>query len=276
MAMPKLRDALHAPRPLALAVVAGGPPAAAVALPKGRPRAYAVFLAQMWAYFRAFELTYANPEELRRRLRVDYPIRLDRAMCGGTPPGVRLQRLRRRPRVRRLLDTALGVVYFAWALERHAVLLFVIARHPARFARSATLVAASFDLGWAIYSSVPTAPPWWAAKHGRIEGLHRVTVDVSRQLPLVPEENEEDDDQGNPWASMPSTHTSSAVMVALVALEADRRVGTAATAYAGCLGLALVYLGEHYLADVFAGALMSLAIYAASARCRRAWRPYSR
>jgi membrane-associated phospholipid phosphatase len=112
-----------------------------------------------------------------------------------------------------------------------------------------------------LYSAFPTAPPWWAAKHGKIDGMHRVTVDVSRKLPLLPEENEKDDDQGNPWASMPSTHTSSAVMVALVALEADRRVGALAAAYAVCLGLALVYLGEHYVADVAAGAALSAAIY---------------
>jgi membrane-associated phospholipid phosphatase len=261
LAMPKLREAVRVPRALALAVVAGGPPAAAVALPKGRVRDYGTFLAQMWAYFRAFELTYAYPDKLRRRLRVDYPIRADRALGLGTPPGPRLQRLRRRPRLRPVLDRGLGTVYFVWALERHVVLLYVLAKHRERFARAATLVAASFDVGWAIYSAVPTAPPWWAAKHGHLEGLHRVTVDASRALPLVPEENEDDSEQGNPWASMPSTHTSSAVMVALVALEADRRVGAAAVAYAACLGVALVYLGEHYAVDVAAGMALSLAIY---------------
>jgi membrane-associated phospholipid phosphatase len=253
---------LGLPRWAALGVLASGPVAARVALPAGRLRQYAVFLAQMWGYLRAFELTYAHPETLRRRLRVDYPIALDRIVGAGTLPGVRLQALRADERLARVLDRAMGVVYFSWALERHAVLLHLITRHPERFPRAAALVAASFDVGWAIYSVFPTAPPWWAAKHGRIQGLHRVTVDASRAMPLVPRQSEEDSDQANPWASMPSTHTASAAMIALVAWEADARVGTAAIAYVCALGVALVYLGEHYAVDVLAGVALTAAIRA--------------
>lgn len=266
LGMPKLRRVLGIPRPLALLVLASGPLAVVRALPPGRTRAYGAFLAHMWAYLRAFEITYAEPERLRRRLQIEYPIRLDRALGRGTPPGVRLQRLRRNPRRRRVLDRGLGLVYFAWAPERHAVLLYVLLRHRERFARAAALVAASFDLGWLIYSAVPTAPPWWAAKHGHLPGLGRVTVDASREIPLVPEQNEDDSDQGNPWASMPSTHTASAVMLALVALDADARVGAAAAGYAGLLALSLVYLGEHYAVDVVAGAALAAGVKRAAAR----------
>jgi membrane-associated phospholipid phosphatase len=261
-ATPKLRKRLGIPRWAALGIVATGPAAVLLGLPRGRVRQYAVFLAQMWGYLRAFELAYADPASLRRRLRVEYPIAVDRALGLGQLPGVRLQRLRRDGRRRRVLDRVLGGVYFAWAAERHAVLLYLLARHPERFPRAAARVAAAFDLGWVIYSALPTAPPWWAAKHGRLAGLHRVTVDVSRDLPLVPEQSEDDDEQGNPWASMPSTHTASAVMLALVAWEADRRVGAAAAGYAAALAIALVYLGEHYVADVLAGAGLAAAINA--------------
>jgi membrane-associated phospholipid phosphatase len=266
LALPKLRSRLRIPRPAALVLLATGPAAVQLVLSRGRARNYATFLAQMWAYLRAFELTYDDPQALRQRLRIDYPIRVDRAIGCGVPPGIRLQAMRSRSRRRRSLDRLFGTVYFAWAIERHLVMLYLLIRHPSQFPRAAARVAAAFDAGWVIYTAVPTAPPWWAAKHGRLPGLHRVTVDASHELPFAPEQNEIDTDQGNPWASMPSTHTASAVMVALVACDANQKVGVAAAGYAAALGIALVYLGEHYAADVLAGAALACVLKACTDR----------
>ena len=263
LAMPKLRPRADVPRPLALSLLACGPPAAAVGLPRGRVRAYAVFLAQMWAYLRAFELTYARPERLRGRLRVDYPIALDRRLGGGTPPGVRLQGWRRRSSMSGAADLLLGSAYLAWAAERHAALLWLLLRRRQDFARAAALVGTSFDVGWLLYSAFPTAPPWWAAKHGRLPGLRRVLVDVSERLPLVPHQTERDEDQGNPFASMPSTHTASAAAVALALADVDQRAAAPALAYSLALAFALVYLGEHYVVDVLGGAALAIAVRAA-------------
>jgi membrane-associated phospholipid phosphatase len=263
LAMPKLRTRLGLPRPVALGVVALGPAAAAVALPRTRARSYAVFLAQMWAYLRAFELPYAEPERVRSRLVVDAPIVVDRALGAGRTPTERLQRWREHSPRRRLADRLLGSVYFAWAAQRHLVMLWIVRRHPGRFARAATLVGASFDVAWLIFSLVPVAPPWWAGKSGRLPAVRRVTVDASLDLPIVPEQNEVDDEQGNPWASTPSQHAASAAMLAIVTSELDARAGAAAWGYAAALGLALVYLGEHYLVDVISGVALAIAIHRA-------------
>jgi hypothetical protein len=40
----------------------------------------------------------------------------------------------------------------------------------------------------------------------------------------------------------------------------DPRAGVAGWAYAGALGFALVYLGEHYVVDLLAGAVLVIAI----------------
>jgi membrane-associated phospholipid phosphatase len=83
--------------------------------------------------------------------------------------------------------------------------------------------------------------------------------DVVRVVPRIGrrmrgEPLDQDDVQGaNPWAAMPSDHFASALMAAIVAADADPRVGAAATAYALALGAALVYLGEHYVADLLGG-----------------------
>jgi membrane-associated phospholipid phosphatase len=257
--LPKLRERLDLPRPIGFAAWLG-PPAAAVALPRGRVRSYATFMAQMWAYLRSFELSYAAPERLAARLRVEYPIVIDRRLGRGRTPTQRLQGWRADAASARLVDRALGAVYFAWAPERQAGLLWILLRHPRRFARAAALVSAAFDVGWVLYTSVPTAPPWWAGKVGALPGVRRATVDASRELPLVPEENERDRDQGNPWASTPSTHTASAGMLAIVLSELDPRAGIAAWSYVAALGLALVYLGEHYLFDVLTGLGLAAAV----------------
>src|SRR5919204_4600426 len=188
LAMPKLRTSLSLPRPVALGAVALAPAAAAVGIPRGRTRSYAVFLAQMWAYLRAFELPYAEPERLRRRLVVDAPIAVDTALGAGRTPTERLQLWRGRLPKRQLADRLMGTIYFAWAAQRHAVMLWTMHRHPGRFPRAAALVGASFDVAWLIFSIMPVAPPWWAAKTGRLAGVRRVTVEASRELPLVPEQ----------------------------------------------------------------------------------------
>jgi membrane-associated phospholipid phosphatase len=266
--MPKLRPRVGLPRPIALGVVAAGPAAAAVGIPRSRWRSYAVFMAQMWAYLRGFELTYANPGRLRRRLVVDAPIAVDRALGAGRTPTQRLQSWRERSPKRELADWLVGGVYFAWAVQRHAVMLWLLRRHRARFARGAALVGASFDVAWVIFSLVPVAPPWWAGKTGTLPEVRRVTVDVSAAFPFVPKQNEIDDDQGNPWASTPSQHAASAAMLAIVASEVDTRVGVAAWGYAAALGVALVYLGEHYLADVLSGYALAVAIHRAEPLAR--------
>jgi hypothetical protein len=59
---------------------------------------------------------------------------------------------------------------------------------------------------------------------------------------------------GNPWAAMPSLHFATSVVGAKSLSEANKREGSVAWAYALTLGFGLVYLGEHYVTDLLAGA----------------------
>jgi hypothetical protein len=58
---------------------------------------------------------------------------------------------------------------------------------------------------------------------------------------------------GNPLAAMPSLHFALSVQAAHVLSETGPVAGAIGWAYAGTLGLALVYLGEHYVVDLAAG-----------------------
>jgi membrane-associated phospholipid phosphatase len=60
---------------------------------------------------------------------------------------------------------------------------------------------------------------------------------------------------------MPSLHFASSLMAARLLSEVGPIAGAVGFTYAGTLGLALVYLGEHYLADLIAGAALAEAVH---------------
>jgi membrane-associated phospholipid phosphatase len=65
---------------------------------------------------------------------------------------------------------------------------------------------------------------------------------------------------GNPLAAMPSLHFATSVMAALLLAETGPAAGAVGWAYAATLGFALVYLGEHYAADLVGGAALTVAV----------------
>ena len=265
IALPLARKRLRLPAPVAAAAAIAAPFGLAIAVPRSKKRDAAVYTLQMWAYIVIHELPYDDPRRLEARVRVEYPITVDRALFGQATTPV-LQRALARGSGPTPLDHALVYVHWAWFVQPHAAAAWILWKHPQGFSRSAVLVCAVFDLGLVGYFVVPTAPPWWAAEQGRIEGMRRIMVEVGQQVwgrlwsPLYGFLG------GNPLAAMPSLHFASSVMAAHVLSAADRRAGAAGWAYAGTLGFALVYLGEHYLVDLAAGAALVEGIRAVAPR----------
>jgi membrane-associated phospholipid phosphatase len=62
---------------------------------------------------------------------------------------------------------------------------------------------------------------------------------------------------GNPLAAMPSLHFATSLMAAHLLREAGPVPGAVGWTYAVGLGFALVYLGEHYVIDLIAGATLT-------------------
>jgi membrane-associated phospholipid phosphatase len=254
-AVPLLRRRLRVPAPLTIASCAAGPLALAVLHPRSHKRDVALFAMQMWAFTMVHELPYDDPERLRARLRVRYPIAVDRAIGMGRLPNARLQQaLRRLPGVG-VLDRALTWVHWLWFLEPYLALLWILLRHPHRFPRAARQMAAVFDLGCVGYFAAPTAPPWWASEQGHTgEEVRRIMVGVGEETWGRAWPKMYGALGGNPWAAMPSLHFATSTMAAISLSEADRAEGAVGWAYALTLGFALVYLGEHYVTDLAAGA----------------------
>jgi membrane-associated phospholipid phosphatase len=255
IALPLVRKRLRVPAPVTLAVAASGPLAVAVLGPRTRRRDVAMFAMQMWAFTVVHEMPYDDPEALRRRLFTDYPIAVDSAIGLGRLPGARLQNFFARRRHAKALDRFLTVTHWLWFFEPYLVLSWILVRHPERFPRAARQMAAVFDAGAAGYALLPTAPPWWSSEEGlTAEPVRRIMVEVGEPLwgrwwgPLYKALG------GNPWAAMPSLHFATSVSGAVSLTEASRREGALGWAYALTLGFGLVYLGEHYVTDLLAGA----------------------
>jgi membrane-associated phospholipid phosphatase len=257
IAVPLLRRRLRIPAPATVAACAGGPLALAVLYPRSKKRDVALYALQMWAFIMVHEIPYDDPERLRARLRARYPIVADRALGGGRLPNVRLQQaLARLPRVG-AIDRFLTWTHWLWFFEPYLALALILARHDERFPRAARQMAAVFDIGCAVYFALPTAPPWWSSEQGLTgEEVRRIMVEVGEGTWGSAWPKMYDALGGNPWAAMPSLHFATSVTAALALAEAGRAEGAIGWGYAGTLGFALVYLGEHYVTDLLAGAAL--------------------
>jgi membrane-associated phospholipid phosphatase len=250
-----------------VAISVAGPPAVAVLWPRTRARDVFLYALQMWGFVMAHEIPYDDPEALRRRLRIHYPIRADRFLGGGELPNARLQRALANPAEPNALDRVLTVAHWAWFFVPHATVAYILLRDDERaeaelrFPRAARQMAATYDLGCAMYYAVPTAPPWWAAENGHLsEPVRRLMIDVGESVWGRAWPRLYDSFNGNPWAAFPSLHFGSSLMGALLLAETGPRAGAVGYAYAAVLGFALVYLGEHYVTDLIAGGAVVAAV----------------
>jgi membrane-associated phospholipid phosphatase len=255
--VPLVRKRLRIPAPVTLAAVAAGPVGLAILMPRTKARDAGLFALQMWAFGVAHELPYDDPERLRRRLRIEYPIAVDTVLGAGELPNVRLQRALGRPGEVTRLDRALAMAHWAWFFEPHLSLVWILVRRNDRFARAARQMSAAYDLGCLVYSLVPTAPPWWASENGHMEvALRRSMIEVGEEVWGSAWPKLYDALGGNPWAAMPSLHFGTSVLAAILLTETSPAAGAVGWGYAATLGVALVYLGEHYAVDLLAGAAL--------------------
>ncbi len=261
VAVPLLRKRLRAPAPVTVAACAAGPLAIAVLFPRTRKRDVALYAMQMWAFIMVHELPYDDPEGLQSRLRSRYPITIDRVIGLGRLPNARLQkgmvRLRRVGTVNRVLTWA----HWLWFFEPYVALAWILWRHPQRFPRAARQMAAVFDFGCIAYFAIPTAPPWWASEQGLTdEPVERIMIGVGEETWRSAWPKMYEALGGNPWAAMPSLHFATSAMAAIQLSEAGPAEGVVGWAYSLTLGFALVYLGEHYVTDLAAGAGLVAAV----------------
>jgi membrane-associated phospholipid phosphatase len=253
-----------------LAVSFASPLAVCALVPRSRKRDVAVCALNMWAYVAAYEMPNDDPEQLAARAHLHYPLAADRILGLGVPPTIRLQRAFSTPGKVNRFERTLVLSHWVWFTVPHGSMAYVLLRRHDQFARSAARMYAVFDIGAVFYWAIPTAPPWFASAKGLLpehaDEIRRMMVEYGPEFwgdlwkPLY------DVLGGNPLAAMPSLHFATSLMAARVLSETGPVAGAIGWTYAGTLGLALVYLGEHYLVDLLAGAALAESVRAAAPR----------
>jgi membrane-associated phospholipid phosphatase len=245
----------------------------AVVLPRGRLRQLGVVTLNMWAYLAAYELPHDDADALEARVRIDYPIAVDRVLGLGEAPTVRLQRSLARPGHVNRFERVLVWCHWVWFAVPHASVGYVLLRRSGRFPAAAAQMYAVFDLGAIFYWVLPTAPPWYAARHGRLRPagpaepapvpdaslfrVRRMMIEYGEQFWGDRWTDLYDVLGGNPLAAMPSLHFATSLMGAHLLSDVGPVAGAVGWGYALTLGVALVYLGEHYAADLLGGAALA-------------------
>jgi len=271
VAAPALRRRAKLPPAAVLGAAAIAPAALCVATRRTTARDIAVCALNMWGYIHAYEMPNDNSERLAARVHVGYPIAIDRVLGLGDQPTLRLQRGLSVPgRVSRY-ERVLVWCHWVWFLVPHGSVAYVLWRRPERFPSAAARMYAVFDLGAVFYWVIPTAPPWWAAEHGRLEDAagtraRRVMLEYGEQFWGDRWNALYDVLGGNPLAAMPSLHFATSVTAAHLMSEVGPVSGTLGWTYALTLGLALVYLGEHYAIDLIGGLALTEAVRAVAPR----------
>ena len=270
VAAPLIRRRVSAPPLVVQTVAFAAPVGLAIAVPRSRKRDVAICALQMWAYLAAYKTPHDDADAQEQRVHIRYPISIDRVIGAGELPTVRLQRALARlgpdGAEWRGVDRVLVWAHWSWFLVPHGTLLYVLARRPSGFTRAAVLTYAVFDIGASFYWLIPTAPPWYAASES--SAVMHEPPQVRRMMVEYGEFFWRDGwgslysvFGGNPLAAMPSLHFATSVMAALLLHEVGPSSGALGFTYAATLGFALVYLGEHYVADLIAGAALTAAVW---------------
>ncbi|MDO8210062.1 phosphatase PAP2 family protein [Conexibacter sp. CPCC 206217] len=131
-----------------------------------------------------------------------------------------------------------------------------------RFRRYAACVAVLSLLGFATYALFPAAPPWMAGEAGLIPHTVRVIPEIWGQLGFAPRFGLVGTgyEYANDVAAVPSLHAAFSLLISLELWQNARRwyLRAVLVAYPLTMAFALVYSGEHYVADVLLGWLYAV------------------
>jgi membrane-associated phospholipid phosphatase len=206
---------------------------------------------------------------------------LEQALFGGTLPSTWMQQTLRGagsgPAV--ALDYAATAVHASYFFGFVAVGGWLWLRAHHLFRHYVRTLALTFALGLAGYVALPTEPPWLVARDLGGPPAQRIIVETTKGAPVASAVVEagrawqhDPDALGdpNPAAAMPSVHTAVTAAVGLFLFRIGRLAGASGVLYTLAMGLALVYLGEHFVLDVLAGiACAALAVWLGGRAMRR-------
>jgi hypothetical protein len=122
-----------------------------------------------------------------------------------------------------------------------------------------------------VYWRYPAQPPWLAADLGHVGPVDRIAPLVWDRLGVSSMQSVyENSNLVNTVAAMPSLHAAYPFMLLLFFWPAGWAVRAGLVGYTLAMAFALVYGGEHFVADILAGWALAGVAFAAVAAVRRA------
>lgn len=214
---------------------------------------------RLWALyvigFGVFVIARSLADDVGLPLQVNYPIVADRVIGLGQVPTVRLQNWVTVHHARMWADPIAFITYVSYFCLPPGVALGLWLTGSERLARYVYATLGAFAIAVVCHILVPTVPPWLAAQWGKLPGGARLAVQVWRANPRADALHFVQTSAGNAVAAMPSLHFGIPWLLLLVVWD-KRPVRLAAIVYVIAMGVALPYLGEHYVVDEIGGALV--------------------
>ena len=195
---------------------------------------------------------------------------LDRTLFDGYQPTLVLQTAVGNLSDADVFEDVGSVVYAMHFLLPVAVGAWLWAKDRVAFRNFGLTLVVLCGLAFVTYVVAPTAPPWLAqpaaVRHLIEDAIQRTSVPSS----LVWLYSQHD---YNLYAAFPSLHAGFPVVAAAAAWSQNRKVGALLGVWAVIVWVAVVYLGEHYVADVIGGVVYAaLAIAIVRGFTARMWR----
>lgn len=115
---------------------------------------------------------------------------------------------------------------------------------------------------FAFFIFYPTAPPWMATQSGYIPHITRVSAEVFRSMGVHNFASLYNHYNPDTSGAFPSLHSAYATLFAIFTFKFfGKKWGAVSLIYPALIYVDVIYLGEHYLADVLAGATLSFVCY---------------
>ena len=217
----------------------------------------------MWL---AYDESRGLADRVGMPIQVESVRNIDRFLFLGTDPTVWLQhRFFDGPDTVHWYDVAGSIVYFSHFIVPPVVIatLYVVNRH--QWSRYMRRFATVLFVGCTMFVLLPTAPPWMASGRANnlgleldaLEPLERPTGNGWRHIGLSSFVRAWDTgrDWSNQVAAMPSLHAAFALFVVVFAFRwvTNWWLRALMLLYPLAMAVALMYFGEHYLADALMG-----------------------
>ncbi len=215
----------------------------------------------------AFSVLRGIGDDLGSTAQVDLVANVERWLFGGQLPSSRLQNWFYDPMHPNPWDWGLGVVYASFFATSSIVAVIAIVKNSALFRAHVRALALLLLMSCGLFALIPTNPPWLAVDEQSGESIDRAGFKFLTRFQGFFKTNTDGEESefvkdSNELAAMPSIHFASTVLLFFLACRFGRRHWQLLTlTYASLMGIALIYLGEHYFLDIAAGLAIAVSAW---------------